>query len=51
MEGRGPGVICMRLTGDSGRGSDGRVFFPTGLAARTGPTDWLNLGNEGVGGV
>ena len=39
------------LTGDSGRGNDGRVFFPSGLEARLGPTDWLNLGTPGLGDV
>jgi len=50
IDGRGPGVISL-LTGDSGRCSDGRIFLPRGLEARVGPTDWLNLGNPGVGGV
>jgi hypothetical protein len=37
--------------GDSGRGSDGRDFFPPGLGALLGPTDWLKFGTDGVGGV
>lgn len=49
-DGRGPGVMSL-LTGDSGRCSEGRIFLPSGLAARPGPTDWLNLGSPGVGGV
>lgn len=51
IEGRGPGVICSLRTGESGRGSEVLGFFPIGLGARPGPTDWLNLGNDGVGGV
>lgn len=51
IEGRGPGVIWSLLTGDSGRASEGRGFLPEGLAARPGPTDWLNFGKDGVGGV
>jgi hypothetical protein len=51
IEGRGAGVICSRLTGESGRGSEGRDRLPVGLGARPGPTDWLNLGSVGVGGV
>jgi hypothetical protein len=55
----GPGVAkegrdvlsCKRRTGDSGRGRDGRGPLPVGDAARPGPTDWLNLGSDGVGGV
>ena len=52
IDGRGAGVIWPFLTGDSGRGNEGRgAFFPTGLEARPGPTDWLNFGSPGVGGV
>lgn len=42
-------VGCFRI-GDSGRGSDGRPFgLNWGLGARApGPTDWENLGIEGV---
>jgi hypothetical protein len=50
MVDRGPGVMSLR-TGDSGRCSDGRIFLPSGLMARPGPTDWLNFGTPGVGGV
>lgn len=52
-EGRGAGVICVLRTGDSGLGSDilGRCFC-WGLGARApGPTEALNLGKAGVGGV
>lgn len=49
MEGRAP--ICGFLKGDSGRGRDGRDFLNWGLGALPGPTDWLNLGKDGVGGV
>lgn len=46
-----PPFGCLR-TGDSGLGSDGLVRgLKSGLAARPGPTDWLNLGMNGVGGV
>lgn len=45
------GVICSFRVGDSGRGSEGRDFFPNGLDGRPGPTDLENCGNEGVGGV
>ena len=41
----------MRRTGESGRGSEVLDFLPLGLGARPGPTDWLNFGNDGVGGV
>lgn len=41
----------MRRTGDSGRGSEILDFLPWGLGARPGPTDWLNFGTDGVGGV
>jgi hypothetical protein len=51
MDGRGAGVICSRRTGESGRGSDILGRLPCGLGARPGPTDWLNLGSDGVGGV
>lgn len=53
MDGRtAAGISCSLRTGDSGRGSDVRGgFLPTGLGARPGPTDWLNLGMDGVGGV
>lgn len=51
MLGRAAGVICSFRVGDSGRGSEGLDFFPKGLAARAGPTDLENCGNEGVGGV
>lgn len=50
MDGRGPGVMSLR-TGDSGRGNDGRIFLPSGLWARPGPTDWLNFGSPGLGDV
>ena len=49
-DGRGPGVICMRRTGDSGRRED-IDLLPKGLVTRPGPTDWLNFGIEGAGGV
>ncbi len=52
MDGRGVADSCSLLTGESGRGSEGRDFFPEGLAARAGPTDWENLDDmDGVGGV
>lgn len=52
IEGLRPGVInCGLRRGDSGRGKDGRVFLNCGLPARPGPTDWLNFGRDGVGGV
>ncbi len=53
MDCRGGAASCSFRTGDSGRGSEARGGrFPMGLAARPGPpTDWLNLGMEGVGGV
>jgi len=53
MEGRGPGVICIRRAGDSGRGREALVArLPCGLGARApGPTEALNLGRPGVGGV
>lgn len=41
-------------TGESGRGKDvlGAVLFPCGLGALApGPTEALNLGRPGVGGV
>ena len=53
-EGRVPAGVafCALRKGDSGRGNDGRVFGrKAGLAARPGPTDWLNLCGDGVGGV
>ena len=39
--------------GDSGRGRDGRPFaLECGLGARApGPTDWENLGSDGVSGL
>lgn len=41
------------LYGDSGRGNDGRpIGLNCGLGARApGPTDWANLGSEGVEGL
>lgn len=44
-------VNCGFRKGDSGRGRDGRDFLNWGLGALPGPTDWLNLGTDGVGGV
>lgn len=39
-------------SGDSGRGSDGRLFLNCGLGARApGPTDCENLGKDGVSGL
>ncbi|CCF46000.1 hypothetical protein CH063_14892 [Colletotrichum higginsianum] len=51
-DGLGPGVICSFRTGDSGR-TEGLLidFFSAGLEARPGPTDLLNIGTDGVGGV
>lgn len=43
-----------RRSGDSGRGRDGRPFccLNCGLGARApGPTDWENLGSDGVSGL
>jgi hypothetical protein len=53
MDGRGPGVICWRRTGESGRGNEVRGRLPCGLGALApGPTDALkSLGRLGVGGV
>jgi hypothetical protein len=49
IEGLAP--ICGLRRGDSGRGKEGRDFLNPGLGARPGPTDLLNCGNDGVGGV
>lgn len=53
IDGRGPGVICIRRTGESGRGREVLgARFSWGLGARApGPTEALNLGRPGVGGV
>lgn len=52
IDGLAAGVASWGLRrGDSGRGKDGRAFLNCGLAARPGPTDWLNFGTDGVGGV
>lgn len=52
MDGRGPGVTCVRRKGESGRGSEVLGFLPWGLAALyPGPTEALNLGLLGVGDV
>lgn len=52
IDGRGPGVIACRRAGDSGLGSDALDDFPCGLGAREpGPTEALNFGNAGIGGV
>lgn len=52
IEGLAAGVASWGLRrGDSGRGKDGRDFLNCGLGARPGPTDWLNFGRDGVGGV
>lgn len=41
--------FCAFLSGDSGRGRDGRALGrKAGLGARPGPTDWLDLCVEGV---
>lgn len=50
MLGLVPGGNCSLRTGDSGR-REGRGFLASGLDARPGPTDLLNWGTEGVGGV
>lgn len=50
-DGFGTGGSCNLRTGDSGRGRDILGRLPKGLEVRPGPTDWLNFGNEGVGGV
>ncbi len=44
-------AFCALRRGDSGRGNEGLDFgFKSGLRARPGPTDWLNLGfDEDVG--
>lgn len=42
---------CGFRRGDSGRGREGLDFLKPGLGALPGPTDWLNFGSEGVGGV
>lgn len=47
---------CVLRTGDSGRATDGRPFLMCGLGARIGdrlpgPSDWLNMDFDGVGGV
>jgi hypothetical protein len=52
IDGLAAGVANRGLRrGDSGRGKDGRDFLNCGLGARPGPTDWLNFGSDGVGGV
>lgn len=53
MDGLGPGVICNRRTGESGRGREVLgARFVWGLGALApGPTEALNLGKLGVGGV
>lgn len=48
---RGPGVSWSFRIGDSGRGRDILDFLPVGLGALPGPTDLLNTGKDGVGGV
>ena len=48
---RGAGVSWSLRTGESGRGRDVRGRLPWGLAARPAPTDGLNFGMDGVGGV
>ena len=50
MDGREEGVCSLR-TGESGRGREVLGLLPWGLGARPGPTDWLNLDRDGVGGV
>lgn len=52
-EGLGPGVICSLRDGDSGRREGLLGFFSPGLVERPmpGPTDLLNAGSDGVGGV
>jgi hypothetical protein len=52
IDGRGPGVIWVLRTGESGRGNDvlGRLIPGLGALA-PGPTEALNLGRLGVGGV
>lgn len=49
--GRGPGVICSLRDGDSGRSEGLLGFLSPGLVERPGPTDLLNAGSDGVGGV
>lgn len=48
---RGTGGSWSFRTGESGRGSDVLGLLLVGLAARPGPTDLLNIGSDGVGGV